>query len=168
MTKLTQQTLMDLLDYIPDTGVFLWKTATDNHEIGDFAGTPDGIGYLKIYHDYNMYFLHRLAILYITGAYPVEDVDHIDGDKLNNRLCNLRACSTVENSWNRTKNKNNTSGFKGVSFDKGKGKFAASHHKHYVKIHIGYYATAEEASEAYKSATAYRGEFNPPTSEGNL
>lgn len=105
--------------------------------------------------------LHR-DIMGVTDKSLV--VDHINGDTFDNRRVNLRVCTHSENMRNRVKSSNNTSGYKGVSFVKAK-----AHYKPWrafitdtnkKKIHLGYYATKEEAAEAYNArAVIYHGEF---------
>lgn len=89
-----------------------------------------------------------------------EDVDHIDGDGLNNQKRNLRSCSSGQNSYNQRKSKNNTSGFKGVSWDKEKKKWAAYINFQRKKIHLGYFEDKIDASKSYDNAAIkYFGEF---------
>lgn len=101
--------------------------------------------------------LHR----YLLGS-KCESIDHINRNRLDNRMSNLRACTTMQNNMNRGRFKSNTSGYKGVTFDKSKGKYKASIGLGYKRIHIGYYCTAEEAGEAYKRrANELYGEYSP-------
>lgn len=94
-------------------------------------------------------YMHRLIMNAPDGAY----IDHINGDSLDNRKENLRFCNNSENMRNRGKNQNNTSGYKGVSYNKnrrGKKKWEAKCKHNYKTIHFGIYETAKEASEAYQ------------------
>ena len=97
-------------------------------------------------------YLHRL----IMAAGKGEVVDHIDGDGLNNQKANLRLCTQVKNGQNRKKNKNNTSGFKGVSNIAGHRYLAkpwrANLRFNGVTKNLGNYATPEEAAQAYNNA----------------
>jgi hypothetical protein len=98
--------------------------------------------------------LHRT----ITGAKPGEMVDHINGDGLDNRRCNLRVCSNSENQRNRGKPRNNTSGKKGVSWHASNKKWIAGIRVDGRLVHLGYYDDLEKAGEAYaKAAAAYYG-----------
>lgn len=101
--------------------------------------------------------LHR----YLLGE-EHESIDHINRNRLDNRLCNLRPCTVLENNRNRGACKSNKTGFKGVCFEKSKGKYKATIGVNYKKIHIGYFETAEEASEAYKEKSAELfGDYSP-------
>ena len=100
--------------------------------------------------------IHRL----IMDAPKGMDVDHINGNPLDNRKSNLRICSRAENLRNRGANKNNTSGYKGVSWHKRNKKWACQIKHNYKKIHVGNYATPEEAARAYdKKAKELHGEY---------
>jgi hypothetical protein len=103
--------------------------------------------------------LHRFLLT------PPEDleVDHIDGNGLNNSRANLRACSRAENARNRGIPKNNTSGFKGVGWHKRQGAWRAVITLHGKQTHIGYFDTPEEAHAAYvQAAKKLHGEFARP------
>lgn len=112
---LTQERLKHLLRYNPETGVFTWlvlpKRTRSNK--GDIFGTWDR-GYFVGQVDGVLYKLHRLAFLYMTGAFPPEQVDHINGVRSDNRWCNLRVCNNAENNQNRGRQANNKFGIKGV------------------------------------------------------
>ena len=87
-------------------------------------------------------------------------VDHINGDGLDNRKENLRVATRSQNSKNRKVNSNNTSGYKGVTFDQTSGSYRASIMCDYEIIHLGLFSTAEEAAQAYADASAkYHGEY---------
>lgn len=102
-------------------------------------------------------FMHR-AILGLDN--PKEYVDHWDGDGLNNQRKNLRRCNNAQNIANRKPQVNNTSGFKGVSFKRGRNKWAANAYINKMQFHLGYFATAREAATAYDEVLFYRfGEF---------
>ena len=105
--------------------------------------------------------IHRLvAETFIPNVENKTCADHKDGNKLNNNVHNLRWSSSSENSRNRAKNRNNTSGFKGVYFHKQRQKYYAKICLNGKSIHIGLFETAEDAFEAYKiKADELHGEF---------
>lgn len=87
-------------------------------------------------------------------------IDHQDGDGLNNQNENLRFCTAAQNQFNRNKQINNSSGFKGVDFHKNMNKWRAKIQLNYKRIHLGYFDSAEEAARAYdEAAKKYYGEF---------
>lgn len=100
--------------------------------------------------------MHR----HIMGNDP-RAVDHRNLNKLDNRKTNLRWATQGQNVQNRGIQKNNKTGYKGVSFMKSRGKFRASIHPAYKSIHLGLFATAEEAKAVYDAAAEiYFGEFS--------
>jgi len=117
---------------------------------GKISGSKDHAGYLIIKIDYKAYKAHRLAWLYVYGAWPIDQIDHINGIKNDNRIKNLREASNRQNSHNKhCIQKNSTTGFTGVSFVKSTNKFRA-----HISINgkfnsLGVYETAEEAHEVY-------------------
>ncbi len=98
---------------------------------GTYAGAvagrynTDGDGYRQIGINRRLYKKHRLAWLYMTGAWPRHEIDHINGDRGDNRFCNLREATASENRRNMRKRVNNTSGYKGVSLDAERGLWRA-------------------------------------------
>jgi hypothetical protein len=166
-----QETLKRLLEYNPDTGVFIWKSRPDGAKrwnaryagkVAGFHWTPRGsrVAYVSI-RIFDWPFLgHRLAWLYMTGEWPAEAVDHKDLDGLNNRWENLRPATKAQNGANTRAPRTNSSGFKGVSLHKPTGKYRA-----YIKIGerqvwLGYHDTAEAAHAAYAAAAkSMRGEY---------
>lgn len=122
--KLTQDRLKGLLDYDPETGVFIWKVDRGKRtKKGSFAGSLDNKGYLIIRFNGKGYKAHRLAFLYMEGYFPENQVDHIDRDKTNNKWNNLREVSHTCNMRNCKISKINTSGITGVSWHKGRKKW---------------------------------------------
>lgn len=100
--------------------------------------------------------MHRVIMQAKKGEY----VDHINGDRLDNRRSNLRICSNQENLCNKPKQLNNTSGYKGVTWRKIAKKWLAQIQVNNKTIHLGYYETKEEAALAYNiAAKKYHGEF---------
>jgi len=101
-------------------------------------------------------FMHRFIVNCPDGYV----VDHINGNRLDNRKSNLRIVTRRQNGKNRGINSNNTSGYKGVTFDSRSNKYRASIMSDYKIIHLGTFQTAEEAAEAYAEASRkYHGEY---------
>lgn len=151
-SMLTQQRLRQLFDYDPLIGVFMRRESQRKDRIGKPAGTPNSKGHIQIRVDGPLYMAHRLAWLYVYGEFPTLQLDHFDGDKSNNRIGNLRPSTNKQNGENRTMSRKNTSGHRGVSFDKQHGKFKAYICHEMTLRHIGLYETAEEAGAAAKAA----------------
>lgn len=106
---MTQGRLKEKLKYCPMTGLFF-------NASGGGAVGKDMDGYLYHYMDGRNYPLHRLAILYVTGKMPINDVDHINMDRSDNRYENLRECSRSENMMNTKAHKDSRLGIKNVFY----------------------------------------------------
>ena len=122
---LEQDLLKELLYYEPETGIFTWRVTKSNRiKVGDVAGSSyKGLGYIYISIRGKHYLAHRLAFLYMTGEIPKE-VDHVNNNRSDNSWSNLRSCNRSENSCNGSLPRHNTSGVKGVSWDKSRGKWS--------------------------------------------
>jgi hypothetical protein len=144
MTKLTQERLKELLHYDSKTGIWTWLVWRGNKvQRGSLAGSPNDNGYRCIQIDGAKYLSSRLAVLYITGCWPKQKVDHRDHNTLNDRWRNLRHASHPQNQWNARKRIDNTSGFKGVS--KEGCKWRAQIRAYGVHYYLGTFKTREEA-----------------------
>lgn len=153
--------LRQRLTYNPHTGIFIWlhkpETNVNNRCwnsrcAGKIAGNTMGTGYQCIGIDNVQYLAHRLAWAYVTGQWPDKHVDHINRIRTDNRFENLRLVSRANNSLNTTSLWGNKSGFRGVSFHKLCGLFQARISHNRKQYTLGYFKTAEEASEAYEAA----------------
>lgn len=143
--------LREILDYNPDEGVFRWKTCARRSWVGKEVGSWDLHGYKTVRLGGRSYKLHRLAWLHATGSWPTGDIDHINGVRHDNRLCNLRDVSRKTNLQNMREAKNNHStGVLGVY--PSRDKFCAAISMDDKKIHLGTFATVDEAKQAYLSA----------------
>ena len=150
---LTQSQLKELIHYDADTGLFTRISSPYKHRIGVIntcANHRDG--YFEIGLFGKTYKSHRLAWLYIHGCLPKDDIDHVNRDKLDNRLVNLREASRSQNKQNIGRQRNNTSGFKGVSYHKYNRKWRATIDIDDNRINLGYFSTPESASMAYEEA----------------
>jgi hypothetical protein len=152
--KLTQDRLKKLLRYSPDEGIFYCRGG------GLVRGAHNGRGYRRIRIDRKRYLTHILAWLYEVGEMPQRQIDHINGDKNDNRFQNLRLSTQAENIANKRRQSNNKSGFKGVCLDKRRGKYKAEIQKGTYKKFLGYFVDPSEAHEAYVAAAQIiHGEF---------
>jgi len=161
VSGLTQEQLKQLLHYDPETGVFTWRVdRTGTAKAGMEAGSVHVRGNVRISVNKRYYRANRLAWLYMTGEWPTVEVDHKDTDQTNNRWANLRLATRGQNACNRKAQKNNTSGFKGVSLYKPTGRWLAQIRIKGQHRHLGYHATPEEAHAAYcKASKELHGEF---------
>lgn len=147
---LTQARLHELLSYDPETGVFTRKIKVGNMPAGSIAGGIRKDGYLQISVDYVRILTHRLAWLYVHGSFPAGDIDHIDGNRQNNAISNLRDVDRATNLQNlkRPKRTNKSTGFLGVT-RLGDDRFMAQITVNKAYRYIGTFSTPEAASEAY-------------------
>lgn len=124
---------------------------------GDTKGKPAGSkysdGYMYVKHKNVRYLAHRIVWALHFGEWPAGCLDHANCVKSDNRISNLRIATTAENNRNKIRQANNTSGFKGVSFNKGTRRFNATISADKVTRSLGSFATAEEAHLAYKKAS---------------
>jgi hypothetical protein len=122
---ITQKRLKEVLVYDLDSGMFVWKNTLGRSKKGSEAGSVHSFGYRYIQIDKKQYRAHRLAWLYCYGELPAGDLDHVNGDRADNRIVNLRVTTAAENQRNRKTNKNNKIGFNGVSFLESQSVFVA-------------------------------------------
>jgi len=157
---ITINRIKELLLYDHETGIFRWKVMRGGSLPGSIAGSLTWNGYHHIMIDGKNYRAHRLAWLYIYGEWPTIDIDHVDGDRTNNKIENLRLALRSQNNINSGPPKNNTSGIRGVYWNKKAGKFTASIGVNGKSIYLGLFSSIEEALDARISAEIkYYGEF---------
>ena len=137
------------LEYNADTGQFTWLGDFNAKRVGRRAGTTIGSkGYRTITIKKRRYYEHRIAWYMMTGEDPTGfEIDHINGDKSDNRFSNLRLATSQTNKANCGLTASNSSGFKGVHA-RGSRWIASITHDRKL-IHIGMFKTAEEAARAY-------------------
>ncbi len=150
---LTQARLKELVLYDRNTGIFTWKASRIGCRKGDTAGcTNKHIGYKVIGIDKKLYMLHRLAWLYEHGELPKDQIDHINQNKLDNRIYNLREATYKTNGKNVPIGKANTSGTIGVSFNKKHKIWRANIKVNQKQITLGSFINKNDAIEARKHA----------------
>jgi hypothetical protein len=155
---LTIDRLKEALAYDPETGFFVWRIAINSRAVvGKVAGKLKSTGYIYIGLDSEQYPAHRLAWLYMTGEWPQNSIDHIDGDRANNRFVNLRDVPASHNAQNQRRAQNgNKSGYLGVS-KRGRHFYAQINVGGKIEM-LGKFNTAKEAHLAYIEAKRERHE----------
>lgn len=163
---LTPDELKSMLIYNEITGEFLWKdNAIRRHVSGNVAGNKSVWGYVEIRLNRKLYKAHRLAWLYHYGKWPADAIDHIDGDRANNRIANLREASSADNSQNLSVRKTSISGINGVSYDSSRGMWLAQLSVNKTRVLNKRFKTKDEAARAYAAAKMKYHSFNPKQRE---
>lgn len=144
-----------LLDYRPDTGDLVWRVSRRGGRAkpGDVAGYLAADGYLVVSIRQRGYQAHRLVWLHVHGKWPERHIDHINGNRRDNRIGNLRDVSVQVNAQNRRKaaSNNRSSGMLGV-YKATPNRWGAKIGHVNERIYLGMYPTPEQAHEAYLSA----------------
>lgn len=154
---ITYEIAKALFDYNPDTGLLTWKFTSQSIKEGEEVGTDlsspiSNTKYRGVVIFRERYKVHRIIWLMQTGDWPKGDVDHIDGDGLNNKWDNLRDVTHSQNLMNAAVRSDSTSGYKGVSYDKARDRWYA-----YINIDgkrkmLGRHKTMQEAVNARQNA----------------
>jgi hypothetical protein len=169
--ELSQAIVCKLLKYDPTTGSLTWRWRDDARPQWNVRYAGKAAGYIWTPRTGKTRYLvigifgwsfraHRLIWLYMTGAWPSLEIDHADGDGLNNRWSNLRQATRAQNVMNSGVRMDNKCGLRGVCFNKFAGRFQARIQVDGKGRFLGYFDTKEEAHAAYLAAAveAY-GEF---------
>lgn len=158
--QLSWDRLSAIVDYNVDTGIFTNKVGTRNRRLGATAGGLRPDGYIAISIDSVRYLAHRLAWFYVHKTWPKDLIDHIDGNKSNNCISNLREATHSTNAQNTGVVSDNSTGFRGVTYDTSRGKYLARICINGIEKNLGRFTTAEEASIVYTAAAKQHfGEF---------
>lgn len=158
----SREIIKAVLFYDPESGIFQWKrNFMGRVKAGQTAGSNHSNGYRAIRIQQRDYLAHRLAWVYVTGSLNVLDqIDHINNDRSDNRFCNLRLSNHSENCRNAKVRKHNVSGLKGVKFDRQRNRWGARITVNGVTHWLGSYGSAADAHAAYLAAAPiYHGEF---------
>lgn len=147
------------VNYNPLTGEFTRIKILNDHpahmwRLGEVIGNSTSNGYIEISVGEDKYSAHKLAWYIVYGEYPTESIDHVNGDKQDNRIENLRLSSALENMRNRGKNKNNTTGANGVYLTSS-GRYRARIKINGKLIGLGTFDSVESAEKARKEANEY-------------
>lgn len=157
---LTQERLKECLSYDPGSGDFAALVDRRLYKAGDVFRTVNSSGYIRIRIDGVYYYAHRLAWMYVHGEWPPADVDHINGDRADNRMCNLRLATRKENLQNRSASRSSATKVKGVDYHAGMRKYRVRIRSEGKRFTVGYFDSVEEAAIAYEKAAAeLHGEF---------
>jgi hypothetical protein len=151
--NLSVNELTEVIRYDPDAGKFFWIRASGPRAAGSEAGHNDDQGYRVVQIRNARYGLHRVAWALTHGVWPPHSVDHINGDKLDNRIANLRLATHQQNVHNQrhAQSDNKSTGVLGVSRTKS-GKYAARLCLNSRSNWLGEFETIEEASRVYIEA----------------
>ena len=144
--------LVELLVYNPSNGFFTWKQDQGRIRLGATAGSLRKDGYLQIMLNHKLYLAHRLAWFYITQEWPTEQIDHVNKNRSDNRLCNLRLATNKQNGENLPMLCTNVSGHRGVSWDTSRKKWKAQIKHHGRNIFLGRFESLTDAAEAARVA----------------
>jgi hypothetical protein len=149
---LTAEFVAGILHYNRETGEFTWISGRGSAKAGSVAGSPDSDGYIAIGIAGARYLAHRLAWLVEYGSWPDGCVDHIDCIKTNNAVRNLRLADQSQNRCNVRRQRVNSTGFKGVHYNKHAKRFRAIAKARGESRFLGYFDRPEDAHAAYCAA----------------
>lgn len=154
---ITQEELQEMLSYDESTGIFVWLRSGNGSIVPGTKAGGISNGYVVIRVNKKHYKAHRLAFVYVTGNCP-PNIDHINGNRADNRFENLRAATLSQNCMNRGKPVSNSSGYKGVR--NSRNRWRATIGSGGKRYYLGYFDTPEEAYEAYcEAAKKLHGDF---------
>lgn len=174
MAELTYDQVSECFKYDPETGSFTWLKRPPEHFsskrytnqfncrfAGDLAFTNfNRGGYLRVRVFNTLVYAHRVAWLLHYGEWPTGVIDHLNGDRSDNRISNLRDGTVSQNMRNQRRRRDNKSGFGGVSWDKEKKKWIAQVSSRGKYVHLGYFADFDDAKAARIAANIGMG-FSP-------
>jgi len=149
------------VNYDASSGVFTRLTASPGHRVGEEMGWVNRNGYCRTRIGNQTYSLHRMAWAYVYGRWPADQIDHINGDRSDNRIENLREANAYENGQNLKKKKHNKSGFIGVTWHKKQKMWCAQIMYMRHQNHLGFFDSPEAASKAYLEAKSKLHSFQP-------
>ena len=151
-TNLSIEKLKSILSYDHKTGIFTWvKNVGTRGKIGCKAGYMVSTGYVGIVLSGEKYLAHRLAYLYHYGEQP-DNIDHINGDREDNAISNLRSVTKAENLKNKCVRKDNKSGIQGVCRTANGKRWRARIRNKGVEVSLGTYDKKEDAKDAVEKA----------------
>ncbi len=150
---ITQKQIKELIHYDKDSGVFTWKVDRQNiAKKGMVAGSSASDNYLVLTLFNKQYKAHRIAWMYEYGHFPKDNIDHINGNKKDNRIINLRDVTSLINHKNMSIDKRNKSGKTGVTWHKLSKKWIANISVDKRLVHLGYFENIEDAIKVRQEA----------------
>jgi HNH endonuclease/AP2 domain len=149
----TLEELKEVLYYHPESGDFVWIAPPINKKylLGKQAGKFQD-GYLMVRTFWHALYAHHLAWFYINGVWPTSEMDHINGNSLDNRIANLRLANRFQNVQNNISRAKLSNLPRGVRIEHSTGKYVASIRAYKARHHLGTFSSAEEAGAAYLAA----------------
>jgi len=170
LKRINRREILKYFIYNADEGLLFWKVNHGVAKKGEVAGGVATTGYVHIFLNGESYRLHRLIWILENDENPLQDIDHIDRNKTNNRISNLRLATRSQNMINTGRYKNNTSGVKGVGFEKRSGKWRAYICVNHKRISLGYGVNFDDAVRIRKEAEQlyFDSEFTGGESEAHI
>ena len=158
---MTAEEARQFFSYNSETGDLVWRVSPNNRvPVGHVVRAKDGGGYYHVKFRGVVYKVHRVAWLITTGSWPVHFIDHINRNRADNRIANLREATPTENQFNKD------SPYRGVSYRKSRNAYIARITVGGVRRYLGYFKNMSDAERAYRQAArAYYPEFYPNTSD---
>jgi hypothetical protein len=151
---ITQEFVKECFNYSPETGVLTRAKRTSNRvNVGDVSGYKNHHGYLMVQVGGVLCSVHRVAWMYVNGVWPSGHLDHINRDRTDNKISNLRDVTPAENQHNSRIPKNNTSGHIGVNWNCEINKWVAKICLNCKQTYLGCFEKLEDAVLAYKTAS---------------
>lgn len=163
---ITQELVQSLFDYDWSTGNLIRKVSTSsNTKVGEIAGSNKGHKYARISIKDKVFYLHHIVWIWHKGTLPKE-IDHINRDRFDNRIENLRPTDRSANNINTKVRSNNTSGTSGIYWDNKYKKWCVRIGVNGKQKHIGYYADINDARQKRKEAIEFYYEITPDHAHG--
>lgn len=152
--------ILRVLRYDPENGILYWTGAQASYLAGQPAGSVNKLGYVMIKTGGRSLAAHRLAWLFHYGLWPEVDIDHVDRNRSNNRICNLRLTSMLQNQMNSAPRRHNTHGWKGITFQPRHKAWLAQITIAGKNHNLGRYKDPRDAAAAYdRRASAEFGDY---------
>jgi hypothetical protein len=151
-TEHIKQRVTELFEYNKEDGILLRKISQPKTKVGSIAGCVTPKGYRYVQFDGRKYAVHRLIWLLEFGCFPEQTIDHIDGNKLNNKIENLRDVPVKQNCENKGVQANNKLGVRGVCYKPRIKKYVAQIQNNGKNTHLGCFDNIDSASKAYELA----------------